>query len=167
VTEPRRILIDWEYGASGLCWCSTKEEYEASSYSQWSHLTSVQQPGGPPIHSAMPELTRELRADLQAWNDSWDERNPRYEEIAQALREQGRELAVRVQNELGTDGWEVLYKLDGRVHRVRPPGRWPVRTWMEELLGYTPRDRLRAEEQVRHHQKLRDMQDAVEAGSAD
>lgn len=73
MTEPRRILVDWEYGASGLCWCSTKEEHEAP-YQRWSHLTSVQQSDGPPIQ--MPELTRQLRDDLQAWNDSWDERDP-------------------------------------------------------------------------------------------
>ncbi len=29
VAEPRRILIDWDYGASGLWWCSCKEEHEA------------------------------------------------------------------------------------------------------------------------------------------
>lgn len=139
MAEPRRILIDWEYGASGLCWCSTKDEHEAPSYSQWSYLTSVRQPGGPPIEPTMPKLTSQLRGDLKAWNDSWDDRG-RDRKLTRALQEQGRELAVRVQDELGTDGWEVLYKLNGQVHRVRPPDSWPVRTWMEDLLGYTPRE---------------------------
>ena len=56
-----------------------------------------------------------------------------------ALEERGRELAIRVQNELGTAGWEVLYHLGGRVHRVHPPGSWPEETWEQELLGYVPR----------------------------
>ena len=137
MTEPRRILIDREYGASGLCWCPSKEEHEAP-YSQWSYLSSGQHPGGPPI--SVPVLSRELREDLQAWNDSWDERNPRYEDDIGGLQEQGRELAVRVQDELGAGAWEVLYKLGGRVHRVRPAGSWSARTWLEDLLGYTPAD---------------------------
>ena len=94
----------------------------------------VRQPGGPPIH--MPELTRALRDDLQAWNDSWDERDPLFEEMLPQRQETGRRLAVRVQRELGTDEWEVLYIQRGRVHRVQPPGSWPVMTWHEELLGY-------------------------------
>lgn len=149
VTEPRRILIDWEYGASGLAWCSTKEEHEAP-YERWSYLRRVQQPGGPPIR--MPGLTKELRDDLQAWNDCWDERDPLFEEKLPGLQEQGRLLAVRVQQELGTDGWEVLYILDGRVHRVQPPGNWPVMTWHEELLGYS--SRKRAEEEARIHHMI-------------
>jgi hypothetical protein len=147
VAEPRRILIDWDYGASGLWWCSTKEEHEAP-YDRWSYLTSVQQPDGPPIN--MPELTRELRDDLQAWNDSWEERDPLFDEKVTRLQEQGRQLAARVQEELGTDGWEVLYKLDGRVCRVQPPGRWPVMTWHEELLGYSSRRQRLAKEEARH-----------------
>ena len=37
---------------------------------------------------------------------------------------------------LGTDGWEVLYQMDGRMLRVHPPGSWPVESWKQELLGY-------------------------------
>jgi hypothetical protein len=59
------------------------------------------------------------------------------------LQERGRELAVRVQNEPGTDGWEVLYTLGGRVHRVHPAASWPAETWEQDLLGYTPRGRRR------------------------
>jgi hypothetical protein len=87
----------------------------------------------------MPELPRQLRDDLKAWNDSWEERGPLSGEKVIRLQEQGRRLAIRVQAELGTDDWEVLYKLGGRVHRVHPPGSWPVRTWHEELLGYATR----------------------------
>jgi hypothetical protein len=73
---------------------------------------------------------------------------------ARALREQGRALAIRVQDELGTDGWEVLYNLDGVVHRVHPPGSWPARTWHEELLGYAPRGQQHAEEEARVRQAI-------------
>lgn len=142
MVEPRRILIDWEYGASGLVWCATKEELEAP-YERWSYLRKVRQPGGPPIR--MPELTRELLDGLQAWNDSWDESDPLYHEKVTGLREQGRQLAVRVQQELGTDGWQVLYKLEDRVHRVQPPGSWPAATWEEELLGYPSLEQRLAE----------------------
>jgi hypothetical protein len=71
------------------------------------------------------------------------------DKIRDALQERGRELAIRVQNELGTDGWEVLYQRGSRIHRVCPPGSWPVATWSEELLGYAPRDQARAEEKAR------------------
>lgn len=57
------------------------------------------------------------------------------DDTAGVLQERGRELAIRVQSELGTDGWEVLYDLGGRVHRVHPAGSWPAETWMHELLG--------------------------------
>jgi hypothetical protein len=102
----------------------------------------------------MPELTRELRDDLQAWNDAWDERDPSFEEKVTLLQDRGRQLAVRVQEELGADGWEVLYKRDGRVCRVQPPGSWPVMTWEEELLGYSPLERKRAEEELRVHPSI-------------
>ena len=54
----------------------------------------------------------------------------------EALQQRGRELAIRVQDELGTDGWEVLYQIDGQMSRVHPPGGWPVGSWKQELLGY-------------------------------
>jgi hypothetical protein len=40
VTEPRRILVDWEYGASGLGWCSAREEHEAP-YQRWSYWATA------------------------------------------------------------------------------------------------------------------------------
>ncbi|HUC27162.1 MAG TPA: hypothetical protein VMA73_31090, partial [Streptosporangiaceae bacterium] len=57
---------------------------------------------------------------------------------SEALDECGRELAVRVQDELGTVGWEVLYQMGDRVYRVHPRGSWPMATWEHELLGYQP-----------------------------
>jgi hypothetical protein len=137
VTEPRRILIDWDYAASGIWWCATREEHEAPR-ERWRYLTAVRQPGGPPVR--MPELTAALRDDLKAWNQAFEDWTPQGSDD-RVLREQGRELADRVQDELGTDEWEVLYKLDGRVHRVHPPGNWPALTWPEELLGYSRRKR--------------------------
>lgn len=80
-----------------------------------------------------------MLGDLKTWNDSWDPHGPPDLETAQVLREQARELAVRVQDELGTDGWEVLYRQGGWVHRLHPPGSWPADTWEQDLLGYPPR----------------------------
>jgi hypothetical protein len=54
----------------------------------------------------------------------------------EVLEERGRALAIRAQNELRTDGWEVLYFRDGQAHRVHPPGSWPDDTWERDLLGY-------------------------------
>jgi len=69
---------------------------------------------------------QELRDDLRAWNRSW-EVSDGFRESAEARRawqEQGRELAIRAQNEFGTDDdWEVFYQLGDRVH---PPGSWPA-----------------------------------------
>jgi hypothetical protein len=104
--------------------------------------------GAPPPPDRRPRpwsdrLSAGLLDDLQAWNDSWDTGQDRWkdgEATVRTLQEQGRELATRVQDELGTDGWEVLYRLGDRMFRVHPPGSWPARTWEQELLGYAPRD---------------------------
>jgi hypothetical protein len=150
VAEPRRVLIGWDYGASGIWWCSTKEEREAA-YPQWSYLKSKRRAGGP--HEARPwseRLSEVVLRDLKAWNESWENEDPvEDKEILKALQDRGRELAIRVQNELGISGWEVLYQRDSRIHRVRPPGSWPIATWREELLGYVPRDQALAEEKAR------------------
>lgn len=94
----------------------------------------------PVIRSWRERLSEQLLRDLKAWNDSWGPQGPADIEVARVLQERGRELASRVQNELGTDGWEVLYKLGGRMHRVQPAGSWPAETWMRDLLGYTHLD---------------------------
>ena len=70
-------------------------------------------------------LSAGLLDDLQAWNDSWvSGEDPREDGdvTVRARQEQGRELAIRVQGELGTDGWEVLYRLGDQMFRVHPSG---------------------------------------------
>ena len=136
MTEPRRVLIDWDYGACGIWWVLTRQEKEAPA------------PGGPWTGAASPHQQQRVRAwsdrltsglldDLQVWNDAWGSADA----DTRALHERGRDLAVRVQDELGTEGWEVLYKMDGHVQRVHPPGSWTAESWHEELLGYAPRRR--------------------------
>ena len=141
------MLIDWDYCASGIWRVLTKQEMEAPA-PRGGHWA-----GAPPPPDGRPRpwsdrLSEGLLDDLQAWNDSWDTgQNLRQggESTVRALQEQGRGLAVRVQDELGTDGWEVLYRLGDRMFRVHPPGSWPAGTWEQELLGYAPRDGQDAE----------------------
>src|ERR1039458_7823495 len=70
VTEPRRVLIDWDYGAHGIWWVLTKEEKEEPAPpGQWSEARPSER-----SHAARPwsgRLTSELLDDLQAWNDDW------------------------------------------------------------------------------------------------
>jgi hypothetical protein len=140
VTEPRRVLIAFDYHADGIWWVTTKEEKEAPTYEEWSRLTRARYgPSGPPGWRDL--LSDRVLDDLKAWNDAHDHTIVREdEEVASGdvLAERGRDLAIRVQNELGTEGWEVLYHLGGRVHRVHPPASWPVKTWKQDLLGYAP-----------------------------
>jgi hypothetical protein len=134
VTEPRRVLIGWDYAAHGIWWVLTKEEKETPAPSgRWSGTAASSRPDRPRPWS--DRLSGELLDDLQAWNDACaaDGAN------AQALQERGRALAIQVQDELGTDGWEVLYQMDGRMLRVHPPGSWPVESWEQELLRYDNR----------------------------
>ena len=122
------MLIDWDYCAPGIWRVLTKQEKEAPAPrgGHWS--------GAPPPPDGRPRpwsdrLSEGLLDDLQAWNDSWDTGKDRWKEgqaTVRALQEQGRDLAIRVQDELGTDGWEVLYRLGDRMFRVHPPGSWPA-----------------------------------------
>jgi hypothetical protein len=140
VPEPRRVLIDWDYCAHGIWWVLTREEKEAPA-PHGGRWTGARPPGWDERPRPWSDrLSSGLLDDLQAWNDAWDNENadPR------ALQAQGRVLAIRVQDELGKDGWEVLYKQEGRVFRVHPLGSWPIESWQQELLGYTPRDQERA-----------------------
>ena len=131
--SPRRVLITWDYGASGIWWVLTKEEKEAPAPSgRW---TGTPPPGWHDRPRPWSDrLSTALLDDLQAWNDAWicDGADP------WALQERGRELAARVQDELRTDGWEVLYQMGSQIVRVHPPGSWPVESWEQELLGYGP-----------------------------
>ena len=161
VTEPQRVLIGFDYLADGIRWVSTKGEQEAATYEQWSRLTrALYGPSGEPPRRDL--LSDQVLDDLRAWNDAHDHTLRRDDEEilpAEELEEQGRELAVRVQDELGTEGWEVLYHLGGRVYRVHPAGSWPAETWQQDLLGYAPPDpREMAEEEARIIEGLRDDQ---------
>jgi hypothetical protein len=128
------VLIGWDAAAHGIWWVLTKEEKEASA-------PSGRSSGARPSSSHdrprpwSDRLSGELLDGLQAWNDACAARGAN----AQALQGCGRELAIRVQDELGTDGWEVLYQMGGRMLRVYPPGSWPVESWTRELLGYRSR----------------------------
>jgi hypothetical protein len=134
VTEPRRVLIGWDYGAHGIWRVLTKEEKEAPAPpGRWSGTPPSSWHDRPRPWS--DRLSGELLDDLQAWNDACAADGAG----AQALQERGRELAVQVQGELGTDGWEVLYQMDGRMLRVHPPGSWPAGSWEQDLLGYHSR----------------------------
>jgi hypothetical protein len=138
------VLIDWDHCAHGIWRVLTKEEKEAPAPRGGSWTS-----GAPSLvdSNSLPwsdRLSAELLDDLQAWNDSWVTGKDLWKDGEPAVRarqEQGRELAIRVQDELGTDGWEVLYRLGDRMFRVQPPGSWPAGTWQQELLGYAPRDR--------------------------
>jgi len=134
MTEARRVLIAPDVGVRGIWWVLTKEEKEAPAPpGSWT--------GNPPpglLHRPRPwsdRLSDDLLDELQKWNDAWDVENP----DCQALQERGRELAGRVQDELGTDGWEVLYQIGDRMYRVHPRESWSIKTWEQELLGYQPR----------------------------
>ena len=142
------MLIDWDYRAHGIWWILTKEEMEAPA-PRGGHWAG----GAPAPPDSRPRpwsdrLSAGLLDDLQAWNDSWvsggDPQGGR-DVTVRARQEQGRELAIRVQGELGTDGWEVLYRLGDQMFRVHPSGSWPAGTWQQELLGYAPRNGQDAE----------------------
>jgi hypothetical protein len=134
VTEPRRVLIDWDYGAHGIWWVLTKEEKESPAPpGRWVGT----RPSGrnDRIKPWTDRLPAELLDDLQQWNRDWEADRADSRE----LRERGRDLAVRVQDALGTAGWEVLYQMDGQMIRVHPPGKWPIDSWQQQLLGYAAR----------------------------
>lgn len=134
MTEPRRVLIDWDYGAHGIWWVLTRQELQARGpHGRPGSTAPAAQPA-----QAMPwrdRLSGALLDDLQRWNDACANGA-----ADRRLLERGRDLAIRVQDELGADGWEVLYILDGQVRRVSPPGNWPVGSWRQQLLGYPPRE---------------------------
>jgi hypothetical protein len=140
MSEPRRVLVDWDYGADGIWWCRTSEERTAPPRS-----LPNGSPGVPPRQGWKELLPEALLADLAQWNREC-ERADRSESGDSPQRQEresrARVLAERVRESLGDDGqWEVLYKLGSEVLRVYPPGRWSVWTWTEELLGYPPKRR--------------------------
>jgi len=82
----------------------TKEEMEAPA-SRGGYWTGAAPPARDERSRAWSDrLSEGLLDDLQAWNDSWDNNHAsraNEEVTARALQQQGRELAIRVQNELG------------------------------------------------------------------
>mgnify|MGYP003701335771 CR=1 FL=1 len=127
------MLIDWDWAAHGIWWVLTKEEKESPPPpGRWS---GTRPPGsGDRVRPWSDRLSAGLLDDLQQWNDDCEQ-----EDIdRQAQQERGRDLAIRVQDELGPDGWEVLYQLGGQMLRVHPPGSWPIDSWQQQLLGYAP-----------------------------
>jgi hypothetical protein len=128
------VLIGWDYGAHGIWWVLTREEKEAPVWpGRRTGVPSAGRHNRPRPWS--DRLSAGLLGELQAWNDAWTTEGA----DPLALQERGRDLAIRVQDELGTDGWEVLYQVGGRMFRVHPPGSWPIESWRQELLGYRPR----------------------------
>jgi len=101
MTEPRRVYIASEYLCDGIEWIPTKEEW-GTPLPQRFDLERVQRPGKPPIPRPWPErLSEQLLRDLKAWNGSWEPYGAPDLEAARVKQEQGRELAIRVQDELG------------------------------------------------------------------
>ena len=87
VTEPRRVLIDWDWGAHGIWWVLTKQEMEAPApRGRWSGTASQQKQER--IRAWSDRLTSELLDDLQEWNDAWDTDDP----DVRLLQHRGRDL---------------------------------------------------------------------------
>ena len=95
----KRVLIAWDWEATGIWWYCSAQERGDDADALFSDL-----------------LSHELIVELKRWNDSADGLyGPRIlpvdrDKVAQAsfwLR--GRELAERVQMELGS-AWEVVYQ---------------------------------------------------------
>jgi len=87
VTEPRRVLIDWDYGAHGIWWVLTRQEKEAPAPGRTERRSAPDRSRAHPGMSS--RLTSELLDDLQEWNDSWDSAAV----DAGALQERGRDAS--------------------------------------------------------------------------
>jgi hypothetical protein len=128
------VLIDWDYGAHGIWWILTKQEKQAPAPA--GYWRGTPSPGWHDRRRPWSDrLSTELLDDLQAWNSACEDDSV----DTRALQERGCELAIRVQDQLGQDGWEVLYRMGDRMMRVHPPGSWPIDSWQQQLLGYAPR----------------------------
>lgn len=88
-------------------------------------------------------LSMPLLEALKSWNIACESANRTGDTSRVLLENEGRDLALLVQCELGVQNWEVLYVYQGRIHRVDPIGSWPVETWKEDLLGHAPRGPMR------------------------
>jgi hypothetical protein len=109
VTSPRQILIDWDWGASGIWWVLTPEELAAPPPpgGQWLPAST-----GPDRHQAWRgKLSDDLIDALQAWNARGEEvmggTHHLYSDADRAaFWARGRDLAGEVQQQLGP-GYEV------------------------------------------------------------
>src|ERR1022692_2790227 len=100
VTEPRRVLIDWDYGAHGIWWVLTRQEKEAPAPAgRWGGEARAEQQKR--MRPWSDRLTSELLDDLQEWNDAWDS-NGAGSCVFQQL---SRDPPIRVQVDFGTPGW--------------------------------------------------------------
>jgi hypothetical protein len=124
VTSPRRVLIDWDFGAHGIWTIHSPEQVSAPlSRGKWA-------PYEPPRdrpRSWSDLLPGALLDALDGWNhegETLGRRRATNLEL-EAFRQCGAELAQRVQQELGS-GYEVLHVLVGGAwHWVHP---WSQRT---------------------------------------
>ena len=127
IPRPKRVLIDWDLGASGIWLIVDWRQQRASA--QDGEEPELVGFGGP----WSDVLPADLLAALQDWNDAAEEfSRPESTPAAgrlqrkAALRQRGRELAERVQDELGAE-WEVLYNAGGDGWSwtwVWPPSEW-------------------------------------------
>ena len=130
------MLIAWDWGAHGIWWVLTREEKETPA-PRGRRSGTGDTSDNPPDRPDRPRpwsdrLSGELLDDLQAWNDACAADNT----SSPVQQERGRELAIRVQDELGTGDWEVLYELGDRMFRGHPPASWRAGSWQQDLLGY-------------------------------
>ena len=122
--SPRRVLIDWDFGAHGI-WTILSPEALSAPFppGKWA-------PYEPPRDRPQPWsdlLPSVLLEALDDWNGEGQVlgRRPATDREVQAFRQRGAELARRVQQELGS-AYQVLYVLAGGAWRWVQP--WSQRT---------------------------------------
>jgi hypothetical protein len=111
---PRQVLIDWDWGATGIWWVTTPEERSAPARpGRW-----VFDAPPPDRHRAWRGLLSDDLIDaLQAWNDRGEEvmGTHGHEHTNDERTEfwaRGQELGVRAQQQLGPD-YEVICRTPG------------------------------------------------------
>ena len=113
--QPRRVLVDWDYGAHGLWLLLTPQEQKRQeplpNLPSWSQL-----------------LPAELLDALTEWNEDRCEADHRRRDRQRnaedhLLDQRALSLGEQVQAQLGPE-WEVLYAAHGAWHWVRSPQNW-------------------------------------------
>ena len=124
VTARRRVLIDWDYAASGIWTILSPEELHAPARpGRW----EAGRPSTPrPRADRLPET---LLDALEAWNrdgESLGRAAPATDAQWTAFWERAADLAEQVQDQLGPD-YEVLHqRVDGAWQWVHPPWERPA-----------------------------------------